>query len=305
MTFLAYQRKHHRQKCREVTARNEKRRTLAAVAERDEPMQSAPAPGAARARLELRALAPTLQGSADAFTWFRDRATRDAPSGKGWYFLTAEGWTEFGNHQGEVLEAALVKGKRRLVKVPAGHNIQAKCVVDLDRMLVVDPVLPDFASATELLPPALPVRRVADPVTVRTWRYSLHEHEAPSLAFDANDSELLSLAAETGRPCVVLYDSERAVVVDLAKKRWVDGLFALGVDDDAEEFCGRVKRDADATHTKQGLPVASPVPSAPPCPEDDLCAQLVAMGFDRTQAAVALVACDDDVEEAAMVLSGG
>jgi hypothetical protein len=29
------------------------------------------------------------------------------------------------------------------------------------------------------------------------------------------------------------------------------------------------------------------------------------MGFDRSQAAVALVACDDDVEEAAMVLSGG
>ena len=24
------------------------------------------------------------------------------------------------------------------------------------------------------------------------------------------------------------YDSDRAIVVDLAKKRWVDGLFALG-----------------------------------------------------------------------------
>ena len=39
--------------------------------------------------------------------------------------------------------------------------------------------------------------------------------------------------------------------------------------------------------------------------EDDLCAQLVAMGFDRQKAAVALVATDGDVEEAAMVLSGG
>ena len=154
------------------------------------------------------------------------------------------------------------------------------------------------------------MRRVANPDSVKKWRYSLSVDEAPSQEFDANDSELLSLAAETGRPCVVLYDSDRAIVVDLAKKRWVDGLFALGVDDDAEEFSGRVKKDAQVT--ERDLPVATPVtPSAPSRydeelnSEDDLCAQLVAMGFDRQRAAVALVATDGDVEEAAMVLSGG
>ena len=106
----------------------------------------------------------------------------------------------------------------------------------------------------------------------------------------------------------MLYDSDRAIVVDLAKKRWVDGLFALGVDDDAEEFSGRVKKDAQVT--ERDLPVATPVTSSAPLSEelhseDDLCAQLVAMGFDRQRAAVALVATDGDVEEAAMVLSGG
>ena len=34
-------------------------------------------------------------------------------------------------------------------------------------------------------------------------------------------------------------------------------LFALGVDDDAEEFSGRVKKDA--TVTERDLPVATPV----------------------------------------------
>ena len=150
---------------------------------------------------------------------------------------------------------------------------------------------------------------MANPDSVKKWRYSLSVDEAPSQPFDANDSELLSLASETGRPCVVLYDSDRAIVVDLAKKRWVDGLFALGVDDDAEEFSGRVKKDA--TVTERDLPVATPVvaPSRRDDlelnSEDDLCAQLVAMGFDRQKAAVALVATDGDVEEAAMVLSGG
>ena len=62
--------------------------------------------------------------------------------------------------------------------------------------------------------------------------------------------------------------------------------------------------------TERDLPVATPVASSAPLSEelhseDDLCAQLVAMGFDRQRAAVALVATDGDVEEAAMVLSGG
>ena len=82
----------------------------------------------------------------------------------------------------------------------------------------------------------------------------------------------------------------------------------MGVDDDAEEFSGRVKKDAQVT--ERDLPVATPVTSSAPLSEelhseDDLCAQLVAMGFDRQRAAVALVATDGDVEEAAMVLSGG
>ena len=311
MTYLAYKRLTTRRKNAKIEARNQQRRTLKELAERrgDTPNKG-PSPGKAKTRLELRALAPTLQGSADAFTWFRDRTTKAAPNGRGWYFLTAEGWTEFGPQQCEVIEKNFTRDKQRLVKVPAGHNIVEKCVVDLDRMLVVDPILPDFASATEPLPPALPIRRVANPDAVKKWRYSLSVDEAPSQEFDANDSELLSLASETGRPCVVLYDSDRAIVVDLAKKRWVDGLFALGVDDDAEEFSGRVKKDARVT--ERDLPVATPVtPSAPSRydeelnSEDDLCAQLVAMGFDRQKAAVALVATDGDVEEAAMVLSGG
>ena len=83
----------------------------------------------------------------------------------------------------------------------------------------------------------------------------------------------------------------------------------MGVDDDAEEFSGRVKKDAQVT--ERDLPVATPVTASSRRDdvelhsEDDLCAQLVAMGFDRQKAAVALVATDGDVEEAAMVLSGG
>ena len=151
---------------------------------------------------------------------------------------------------------------------------------------------------------------MANPDSVKKWRYSLSVDEAPSQPFDANDSELLSLATETGRPCVRAVRFDRAIVVDLAKKRWVDGLFALGRRRRRRGVFGRVKKDAQVT--ERDLPVATPVTSSAPLSEelhseDDLCAQLVAMGFRSTEAAVALVATDGRrrVEEAAMVLSGG
>ena len=97
MTYLAYKRLTTRRLRAKIEARNQQRRTLKELAERrgDTPAKNQ-SPGKAKTRLELRALAPTLQGSADAFTWFRDRTTKAAPNGRGWYFLTAEGWTEFG-----------------------------------------------------------------------------------------------------------------------------------------------------------------------------------------------------------------
>ena len=67
MTYLAYKRLTTRRKNAKIEARNQQRRTLKELAERrgDTPSKNA-TPGKAKTRLELRALAPTLQGSAAA-----------------------------------------------------------------------------------------------------------------------------------------------------------------------------------------------------------------------------------------------
>ena len=224
----------HRKECKRVKARNEERRrrqilrelALDGAADREEtPSKDSPS------RMKIRGLAPALQQSSDSrdaaskaglvnasstrrrrggrvrprrYVWFRDRHHCPPPKRPGWSFLSPMGWTLFDSDQTEALELAFVTGARRTCKVPAGATVLERAVVDLDRMLLVDPVLTEFHSSTDLLPPALPVRRCAQSERVVTWRYSLDDAAAPDLPFDANDSEVLTLAQQSGRPCVVL-----------------------------------------------------------------------------------------------------
>ena len=237
-----------------------------------------------------------IQAAADAFTWFRDRGEADAKPGPGWSFLASAGWSPFDAAQAEKLEDALVVGAKRLVKVPAGASLLERAAVDLDRMLLLDPVLADVLCAGGVLPPALPVRRTGSPRRVKLWRYSLDDSEAPELPLDEDDSELLSLASQNGRPCVVLYDSARAVVVDLGANRWSDGLWALGLDDEAGDQGGCVARDDEVLEK----PRETPTDAA----DEALVAQLTAMGFGRTMAADALAQTRGSVEDAALLLIG-
>jgi len=243
------------------------------------------------------------RASADAYSWFRDREARAPASPRssetGWRFLAACGWLAFDDAQAEALEVAFVKDARRLCRVPAGRNLLARASVDFDRMLLLDPALPEFAAVADVLPAALPVRRRGPPRAVRLWRYGFDD-ENPELPFDDDDSEVLSLAARVGRPCCVLYcDSMRAVVVDVAAGQWGDALYALGEDDDAGDLGGAVAVDAAAA-------------AAPPPPGDaeapvaiaSLVAQLVAMGFDDAAARGALARNGSDVGAAALDLVG-
>ena len=123
------------------------------------------------------------------------------------------------------------------------------------------------------------------------------------------------MAQRLGRPCVVLYDSTRAVVVDVASGRWADALWALGVDDDAAEFTGNVTCDerADEVNTAvPGTPRAVPVDGGNPFDDapaeeldpafvrklDEALEQLMGMGFERDRAAAALAATDGDLQQA-------
>ena len=136
------------------------------------------------------------------------------------------------------------------------------------------------------------MRRTGSPRRVKLWRYSLDDSEAPELPLDEDDSELLSLASQNGRPCVVLYDSARAVVVDLGANRWSDGLWALGLDDEAGDQGGCVARDDEVLERKDDAA------------DEALVAQLTAMGFGRTMAADALAQTRGSVEDAALLLIG-
>ena len=100
---------------------------------------------------------------------------------------------------------------------------------------------------------------------------------------DASDSELLSLAQQAGRPCVVLYDSARAVVVDLGRNQcqWADALWALGVDEDAGVYGGDVRKED----------VASDTGNAP--------------SYDPPPYSGRYVVEDDDADEAALVDQDG
>lgn len=180
-------------------------------------------------------LAPAMQTSIEAFVWYRDlqnEAPFDERLDPGWHFLTAAGWLKFSRVQADMLEARMASTNSRLIKVPSGKNIAQAAWVDLDRMLLLDPDVPEFASTERVLPVALPVLRVAAPQSLIHWRYTLavDSHGNDWYEFDESDCELLSLAMHSNRPCTVLYGSARAVVVDFRTMQWSDCLWACGFD---------------------------------------------------------------------------
>lgn len=166
----------------------------------------------------------------EAFIWYKEHPK---PKGNGWYFLTGEGWSEFGPDQNTVLESRFASTNNRLCPLPKGHNVATKkAAVDFDRMLLLNAKCPDFAAATTILPDALPVKRQSRPSEVLVWR-----------PFDASDSELLSMCLNAGRSCAVLY-GPRAIVVDVQTKYWTDCLWACGIESRTElESYGPVLRD--------------------------------------------------------------
>lgn len=256
-------------------------------------------------------LDPRMLTSIETFIWFRD-LDGAVEAAEGWHFLSAASWLEFSPAQADALEATLVSTSERLVRVPPGHNILEAAWVDLDRMLILDPALPDFAATAHALPPGLPVARRATPRSEWTrWWYtrSLDDDDDDWRCFDDADAELLSLACQADRPCAVLYGSARAIVVEFNTMQWSDCLWACGFDDEDAAFEGRVKRDDDAA-------AIAPLDSDEDESEDDTgqvvardnprffqaqLEELVAMGFDWHQARAALGRAST-LEEATSIL---